>query len=129
MRGLELTFNFEKFVFVCRKVASYQLFRDITLSSDEARKLNKRKTPIAQFIVQPQLTTSWGGASIYDSSIQPQNMRTPSWEAVSTLQRPSVVEEEVKAMKARQEEVKRSQEEVKVVKEEVKIDIKLLEVK
>ena len=58
--------------------------------------------PVATFVQQPQLTTSWGEASIYESTIQPQNLATSnSWENASQLVKPvrdvlAVQEEEKK---------------------------------
>jgi hypothetical protein len=69
MREINLTFDFKKFVAIGRKVAIYQKFQDVSIGETEAYKLNKKKMPVAQFVQQPQLTASWGGSSIYESTI------------------------------------------------------------
>lgn len=84
MRNLELTFDFYKFVEISRKVAYFQTFNEISLSQSDAIKRNKKKMPVAIFVQQPQLTTSWGQTSLYDSTIQPQNIMVSTWQTVST---------------------------------------------
>ncbi len=79
MRKLDLSFDFKKFVVIGRKVAFYQTFGEFTLSETEAYKQNKKKMPVALFIQQPQQSTVWGGSSLYESTIQPQNIYQPKW--------------------------------------------------
>ena len=47
MRSFNVSFDFKSFVVICRKVAFYQTFMDVTISESEAFKKNKKKMPIA----------------------------------------------------------------------------------